>query len=35
MDLALVEGLPLLTSDRRLVNAAGVTGAVEILRGVP
>jgi hypothetical protein len=31
----LVEGLPLLTSDRRLVNAAGVTGAVEILRGVP
>ncbi len=35
MDRALVEGLPLLTSDRRLVNAVGVTGAVEILRGVP
>ena len=35
MDRALVEGLPLLTSDRRLVNAAGATGSVEILRGVP
>lgn len=32
---AMVRGIPLLTSDRKLVNAVGDTAPVEILRGVP
>ncbi len=34
VDRALQRGVPLLTSDRKLANAAGDTAPVEILRGV-
>lgn len=35
VDRALQRGMPLLTSDRKLVNAVGNIASVEILRGVP
>ncbi len=34
VDRALQRGVPLLTGNRKLVNAAGDTAPVEILRGV-
>lgn len=35
VDRALQRGMPLLTSDRHLVNAIGTVAPIEILRGIP
>ncbi|MGH3829075.1 MAG: type II toxin-antitoxin system VapC family toxin [Pseudonocardiaceae bacterium] len=35
VDRALQQGMPLLTSDRKLANAVGTLAPIEILRGIP